>query len=743
MKKLFYSILCAIVLSGLVFSPTTAAPQIQTDGSPATLSFAMLGQTDVLMRGPYSTTNLRFGLPLNWAFQEDANLQLILTSSLVRDGASPIAEGQPIGATLSVHLNKSQIAMIPLTSGTNVTYEIPIRPDALVPSLSDGRHVLELILNADTDCDPNLLHQTSISISSASQLTLPYAEQTPVINLKQLPRPLFQRDSVYPVETILVVPDQPTAQEMQAALIAAAGLGRMSDSQLPFSLVNSSQITEEILTASNLIFLGKAENLSQLRDVELPAPLSDDGFDAEGSQPDDGIMQIAVSPWNIGRALMVVSGTTDAGVVKAAQALSYGSIQTVADLNLAVVTDVAPPNIADEGVNLDAVTSATHTFKDLGYDVAPLTGLGKSEFVVDFYVTPGMIANNGAYLDLVFNNSALLSFERSGLNISLNGNLIGSLRFSDETAGTATQRIRISPSLVLPGGNQLRIQAELAAPTSCSLADSTNLWASILPESSLYLPLIQAPVGFNSVQNLSVYPYPFVNIPTLSNTAFILDKDNPASWATASQIAFGLGGRVRGAVIDLAVAFDDAVPEEMRSNQDLIVVGLPSDLTLISELKDTLPAPFEDGQNVPVVDNQQVSYRFPPETSMGYLQLLASPWNPSQTILTVVGSTNDGVQLAGNALSDPLQRSRLAGNLAVVSAENISVVDTRTGMGMGGIADNPDVISEPVSPASDPSPSVPAARPTWILPAVGVLVFLIIVVLIAALVSSRRDSMRS
>jgi hypothetical protein len=477
--------------------------------------------------------------------------------------------------------------------------------------------------------------------------------------------------------------------------------------------------------------------------VELPAPLSTDGFDAPETQPDDGIMQIAVSPWNTGRALMVLSGSSDAGVVKAAQALSHGSIQTVSDTNLAIVTDVSPPNIEDESVNLDALTSATHTFKDLGYGVATLAGLGKSDYIVDFYVAPGLIASNGSYLDLVYNNSALLSFERSGLNISLNGNLIGSLRFSDETAGTATQRIKISPSLVFPGSNQLRIQAELAATTNCGLTDQTNLWASILPESTFYLPLHQAPVDFNSVQNLSVYPYPFINIPTLSNTAFVLDNNNPASWEVASRIAFGLGDRVRGSVIDLAVAFDDAVPDDVRNAHDLILVGLPSDLTLISELKDALPAPFEAGQNIPVVDNQQVSYRFPPETSIGYLQLLASPWNPSRTILAVVGSTNDGVQLAGNALINPLLRSRLAGNFALVSAENISVADTRTGLGMGGIAENPEVISEPVVPEPNPSPAVPAARPAWILPAVGVLVFLIVVVLIAALVSGRRDAMRN
>ena len=743
MKKLICSILTVLLLGGLMFSPAAAAPRFQTDGSPATLSFAMLGQTDILMRGPYSTTNLRFGLPINWAFEEGATLQLMVTANLVTDAASTVAEGQPIGASLNVSFNRSQIALIPLTAGQNIVYDIPIPPAALSPRLDDGRHVLELLLDADTDCDPNLLHQTSISISSASQFTFPYTEQTPAINLEQLPRPIFQRDSVYPIEAILIVPDQPSAQEMQAALIAAAGLGRMSDSQLPFSLVSSSQITEETLTASNLIFLGKAENLSLLRDVELPAPLSTDGFDTQGGQPDDGILQIAVSPWNTGRALMVVSGNTDAGVVKAAQALSYGSIQTVSDTNLAIVTDVAPPNIEDESITLDALTSATHTFRDLGYGVATLAGLGKSEFVVDFYVTPGLIAENDSYLDLVFNNSALLSFERSGLNVSLNGNLIGSLRFSDETASTATQRIKLSPSLVLPGSNQLRIQAELAAPTNCGLAEATNLWASILPESTLYLPLQQAPVDFNIVQNLNSYPYPFANIPTLSNTGFILPKNNPASWAVASEIAFGLGGRVRGAVIDLAAAFDDAVPEDLRNSRDLILIGLPSELTLISELKDSLPAPFETGQNIPIIDNQQVSYRFPPDTSIGYLQLLPSPWNSSRTILAVVGSTDEGVGLAGNALSDPLLRSRLAGNFALVSAENISVADTRTGLGMGGIAENPDVISEPVVPEVNPSPTVPAARPTWILPAVGVLVFLILVVLIAALVSSRRDSMRS
>jgi Bacterial cellulose synthase subunit len=679
-------------------------------------------------------------LPTNWAFQEGSSLQLIITSNLVTDAPHPIADGQPIGASMTVTLNKKLIATVPLIEGTNVPYEIPIPQDALIPTLNDGRHDLELFLDASTDCDLNNgLHQTTVMVSSSSQFILPYKEQTPIVDLKILPRPIFQRDSVFPVDAIMVVPDQPSEQEMRAALITAASFGRFSDGNLPFSLLTSNQITQEMVTASNLIFVGKASALSQLQDVELPAPLKNNAFSPQGIQADDGILQMAVSPWSNGRAILVVSGNTDAAVVKAAQALSYGNIQTVSNSNLAIVTDVAPTT---EAQSIDpAELAQAHTFKDLGHDVHTIAGVGRGEFLVEFYVNPGLIAGEGAYLDLRFNNSALLDFARSGLTVFLNGKLLGGLRLSDETAATVTQRINISPSLVLPGTNQLRIQANLTAPTQCSLADLTNLWVSVLPESSLFVPLAPAIIDSNNLRALSVYPYPFVNLPTLSSAGFVLPKNDPASWAAASQIAYGFGNQAGGSVFDLAVAYDGAVPDELRNNRDLIVIGVPSDLTFISELKDSLPAPFDAGKNDPVVKNLQVTYRFAPGTSIGYLELLAAPWNPARTILAVVGSTSAGVQMATNALTDPALRNRLTGNFALINAENISVMDTRTGIGLGGIAANPEVTSQPVVPVPTLAVSSPAARPTWILPLVSVLALLIVGVLIIA--SSRREPIKN
>jgi hypothetical protein len=108
-----------------------------------------------------------------------------------------------------------------------------------------------------------------------------------------------------------------------------------------------------------------------------------------------------------------------------------------------------------------------------------------------------------------------------------------------------------------------------------------------------------------------------------------------------------------------------------------------------------------------------------------------------------VGNTREGVQMAANSLTDATLRNRLAGNFALINADNISVMDTRTGIGLGAVAANPAVTSEPVVPEPTLPTSIPAARPTWILPTVGLLALLIVGVLVFALITSRREPIKN
>ena len=102
-RSSFFAMVLASLLSSLVFTVGGAAPLSQTAaGNDAVIRFDMLGETDTLLRGPYGTKNIRFGLPANWAFEEGATLQLIMTANLITDSTQTVAEGQFIGATLNV-----------------------------------------------------------------------------------------------------------------------------------------------------------------------------------------------------------------------------------------------------------------------------------------------------------------------------------------------------------------------------------------------------------------------------------------------------------------------------------------------------------------------------------------------------------------------------------------------------------------------------------------------------------------
>jgi hypothetical protein len=221
-----------------------------------------------------------------------------------------------------------------------------------------------------------------------------------------------------------------------------------------------------------------------------------------------------------------------------------------------------------------------------------------------------------------------------------------------------------------------------------------------------------------------------------------LPKNDPSAWNTAAKIALQLGRQSAGALFNMAVAFDGEIPDDIRNNRDLIVVGLPAQTQLISELNDSLPAKFEKGSNVAVIQGQQVSYRFPTDSNLGYLELLNSPWNADRVILTVVGSTAAGVEQAGNALTDTVLRSRLKGNFVLVNGETLSVADTRTGLGLASVGDAANVSpQQPVvsgTPAAQPPSTIFATDQGWIPLVVGGLGVLIIVVLIIAALTRRR-----
>ena len=555
-------------------------------------------------------------------------------------------------------------------------------------------------------------------------------------DLRLLPRPIYQPNLTTPGAASLVVPDAPTADEMKAALIVAAGFGRMSNGELALSFLTASRFSATAWANQDLIFVGKPSAFPMLAQASLPAPSSGAGYTLSEMQPEDGILQMAVSPWDKTHVVLVVGGNTDAGVIKAAQALSTGNIQTGSNPSLAIVAGVRAGGSTVAGGGGSLIPPSTdRTFRDINYERKFVT-VSQSQVDYQFDIPPGYYVGEGPYLDLVFGNSTLLDYTSSNLEVYLNDHYIGGSHFSDGTAKSGTLRISIRPSLFVSGTNFITILVNLSPLAGA--AEGSFGGAMIEPESLIHVPLEPATISASDLQNLGNYPYPFINDPALANVAFILPQQNLAAWDVAVQIAFNLGRSANGAPFDLAIAYDGQIPEEVRRNHDLIIIGLPMELAIITELRNALPAPFEEGSNVAILTNLPVEYRLPEGVELGYLELLNAPWDSARTILAVLGNATGGVQQAGGALTRAALRSTIKGDFALINGETISSTDTRTGSVVESVVSGttlpPSVEALSTGMASVQTPSVSAASRDWVpVVVIGLVVMMAIIIMIGVI----------
>ncbi len=68
-------------------------------------------------------------------------------------------------------------------------------------------------------------------------------------------------------------------------------------------------------------------------------------------------------------------------------------------------------------------------------------------------------------------------------------------------------------------------------------------------------------------------------------------------------------------------------------------------------MNDKLPAPFVPESDEATQPALLVNYRLLPGISVGYLQLIQSPWNAANNILVVAGNTDAGLPMAGEKLT--------------------------------------------------------------------------------------------
>lgn len=681
MKKIINIFMAVVVLGSYWLSAPTlsfaASSQSAALQESNFIAFSELGITDELLLGPISDFQVVFGIPSSWTLTPAGsvllNIEVASTLTGVQDSSTAGADDEFTGATMEVSFNDVSLGVIALKKGLQ-TLALDIPAAALISPRLDERHELLLIFNAEVDCI--YPQETTVLVRATSGFELPHSVGSPSLDLNKLPRPIYQQDSIHPEPLVIVVPDQPTPQEIQAGLTVAAGFGRLTLGNQSLLMRPLSGLTEVERASSHLIFVGKSGSLPVLESVNFPATISGSSIAFDGLDASDGVVQMAVSPWNTALSVIYVGGENDDAVVKSALALGTGQLRAGLRPDFTVIRQVS------SAVEIPSVDT-DRTLESLGYESLEVSGIGFQSLEYNFYIPFGQVAGQDSYFDLVYTHSALMDFLGSGLIVSLNDQIIGSLRVTEESArGINTARIPIPAYAAHPGFNTLKIETEFIPLNICSELNRDGLWLNVHNTSLLHIPLMSAPVTtINPTRDLSQYPALFNLDPTLGNLAFVVPANDPQSWNIAAQLASFLGQNATGSILNPAVTFGDSIPDEIRQARDLIIVGRATQLPILTDLGDSLPAPFKDGSDLADESGMLVSYLIPEGTSIGYLQLLPAPWDVNRTILAVMGSTPAGLDWSGNALITPDLIRLLRGTFAVVTDTEIRTADTNVGLG--------------------------------------------------------------
>jgi cellulose synthase operon protein B len=744
MKKLLHNTFYSLLLLVFLLSQTGATFAISPLSEVSQLTFEELGSQEIVMLGPFGTGSVSFSLPAHWVLQEGTQIQLLLSAFFSSDDRKVEDDGY-IGAMLDVYFNGELQQSLPLRSGLDVLYTIPIRTANLSFPAEDGIYEVFFALNASIDCEFPF-HRTTVVVSPQSSLYLPYEESILDLDLQRLPWPIYQNDFTEQASPVLVVvPENPSEDEIRAALITTGAFGRMTRGELPMQVITAGQLTSELQSSSDLVFVGKPAGLPILGQLGLPIPVEGLNYSDTQIQQDDGLLQAVNSPWASGRFVLTVSGNSDAAVVKAAQALSTGNIQTGLRADYSIVAEVRPSSPGAITPSTPSISNPEGTtLLDIGYGMQTSLSIGTNWFSYDFVIPSGFVPTDKPSMELVYSHSAMIDPDRSGFDVYLNDELVGSAQFTEETAQIGVAKINLPAYILNMGNNRLDITAELVPRNSCSSFTFSGMWMSILPESTLHIPLRQVEGRDMPAQDLKAYPYPFIGDPSLSSTTFVLSENEASTWNAAGTIAKDLGNQSFGGILAFEVIFFDDDDLSVLENQHLIMVGTPRNLPLIYNLHEALPAYFEEGTNIAIVRDQQVVYRISEDKDLGYLEIFTSPWNDERTILAALGTTAAGVEFAGKALADFNLRSRLSGNFASVDGDQVFAMDTRLGIGTGLLISNLEstvaieeqTVQQPVNPIT----TNPAEVRNEVLPILIVIAVLMGIVIFLAIWFRRRSS---
>ncbi len=644
--KFFISalVLFTLIIHQAVFAQTclsTANEEQLAEFTLSDLGFA----SSINLNGPYQESSATFTLPPDWEIKAPIKLDLhiysefqsllqVFSSSEENTSLPSNTEGY-----LTISVNGQTITKTTFTENTETIIPVEIPPQAI--NTDSEKNTLTISWDTAIACQYSVT--SSLAVDPDSSITFPYEYKEATTDLVSFPYPFYSRDffQYYPVA--IVIPDEPDEDDLSALMAVSAGLGSQSDGTLNYDIFSMNEINAENFSDYHFIFIGKTAELLPFFNEKM----GDLNFNSilENSQDGNGLISMQVSSWNAGRVILLVTGNDSEALRKASSVIASRDFLPSADGSTAIISKISDP-VSQNQLQVDVELGK------LTQKVLLANTLGQTTITIPFYVPAGTEISPEAFIELYFRHSQLLNYLQSNLTVSLNGKMVGNIRFSDASAQDGLSRIIFPPNSIQPLKNTLEFTFNITAQDVCADERSGDYWISIFKESYLHLPPTLNTTEEQKTIALSDLPGILFNDHALSNIAFIAEKTDQLSWKLASKIAFELATFTDSAILEPSALFAGSFQSDIFKGT-AIVLGKSSVIPFTTSLNSILPLSLETNGDMESVPLDGIQFQFQEGQSFGLLEIAKQP-NSQAIILSIMGNDENGLQSAFLALQNRL-----------------------------------------------------------------------------------------
>lgn len=518
------------------------------------------------------STGGEYSIPLPVSAREaitgmSLNLRFTNSAALLRDRSQ-----------IFVRLNGRTIAQFPLLAQIpegNYDIELPVE------TLKVGYNQLTIgVVQHYTDlCEdptaPELWTEID-TIYSSLKVTSELKSLTP--RLSDL-ADLIDAKQWHPHAMTIVTPTASmTSVQLNAGAQAAQGVAlRLDFLPIAFKHASLAQVADAAVSdgvklnsaavgGSDLIVIGTKSELTSV----LPSDVA--------SRIGESYLGIFALPGNAKRFALVISGTSEKGVSRAAKAFSFMNFP-YPDREMAVITKVGNPPWQIYADKQGVFEKGRYLFKDLGYKTKTVKGMLTEQIAIEFRLPPDYFVDEADMFEFRLRLAYGAGFRRdSVLSLYANSIFQSAVQLNEERgAEYQDYRLLVSARSFKPGVNQVVFRPVMIPLISdeCELINVENLLLTIHDDSILIAPEIKHFVRMPNLTLFSKMAFPY-SVPADGTDAYVFVTASDSQTVAAGWSVMGKLAQRRGApLFGTELGF---VPPEKKLDKDILIVGSHSQI---------------------------------------------------------------------------------------------------------------------------------------------------------------------